>query len=385
LDRQFYTDPKVFDLEMERVFARTWLFVGHISLIPTTGDYVTFNIANESIIILRSAADEQVHALYNVCRHRGSRICLEPSGHVKKLVCPYHAWIYDTDGCLLGAKHMPVDFDKSCYGLHRCQVRVVQGLIFICLTDKAPDFNVVANEINSLFEPHGFEHAKVCHTETFRIRCNWKIAGENTWECYHCSHAHPEYCSVMPYATAFNATRQRDRDAHMQQWDAYARGIGHHVVAAETIATNAEKHIYIGRGPIQPGFLTQSMDGKPVAPLMGRLKEYDGGLSGFMTFPIIWFAASSDHALLTRFTPINADETEAQYTWLVDEDAVEGVDFDVDHLTRLWRVTAAQDKRICEDNQVGVNSLRYQPGPYSDAEKACDAFTRWYLDKLQHD
>jgi len=385
LDRAFYTDPDIFALDIERVFMRTWLFAGHVSSIPQPGDYFTYDIGEESIVIVRGEPDGAIHALFNVCRHRGSRICPESGGRVKKLVCPYHAWVYDTDGSLLTAKHMPADFDKRCYGLHRCGVRVVQGLIFICLSDESPDFDPVAKELDALFQPHGFERAKACRTETFRIRCNWKIAGENTWECYHCAHAHPEYCSVMPYATAFNAARRRDRDLHKEQWDSYARSLGHHVVTAESAAAGIEKNIYLGRGPIRPGFLTQSMDGQPVAPLMGQFKEYDGGLSGFMTFPIIWFAASNDHALLTRFTPISALETEARYTWLVDRDAVEGVDYDTDRLTHLWRVTAAQDKRICEDNQAGVNSTRYEPGPYSTAEQACDDFARWYLAKLRQD
>jgi Rieske 2Fe-2S family protein len=296
---------------------------------------------------------------------------------VSKLVCPYHAWVYGRDGRLRSAPHMPEGFNPADYGLYRCPVRVVEGLVFVCLGDDPPDFEPTAREIEQLFKPHRFDQAKVCHRATYHLRCNWKIAGENTWECYHCTHTHPEYCSVMTYATAFDSPRkQAERDAQQRESEARARGLGHPVV--DRSAPRDPAH-FVNQVPIRPGYVTQSQDGQPVAPLMGDFKAYDGRLAGFMTYPIIWFAASNDHALLVRFTPHGPVDTEVEYAWLVHAGAVEGVDYDVGRVTWLWRTTAEQDQTICENNQAGVQSRRYQPGPYAVVEGAADQFIRWYL------
>ena len=102
LEQPFYTDPEIFEMDMERIFRRYWLYAGHVSQITNPGDYFTFEIGRESLIVVRGQ-DQRIHALFNVCRHRGSRLCVEGSGHSKRLVCPYHQWVYDTDGALLSA------------------------------------------------------------------------------------------------------------------------------------------------------------------------------------------------------------------------------------------------------------------------------------------
>ncbi|MCL4862251.1 MAG: hypothetical protein KJZ93_22740, partial [Caldilineaceae bacterium] len=115
----------------------------------------------------------------------------------------------------------------------------------------------------------------------------------------------------------------------------------------------------------------------------GDLHGYDGGITAFMGYPMNWFVACNDHAMLSRFTPISTLETEMEFTWLVRADAVEGVDYDPLAVSWLWRTTAEQDKTICENNQRGVNSRRYQPGPYSTTETSTRDFVAWYLGQLQ--
>src|SRR5262245_17048714 len=105
MEQVFYTSDAVYRTEIDRVFRRAWLYAGHASEIPKPGDFITFELEGDSVILIR-AADGQIHALANVCRHRGSRICDTPHGHAAKLVCPYHQWVYDTDGRLLAARHM---------------------------------------------------------------------------------------------------------------------------------------------------------------------------------------------------------------------------------------------------------------------------------------
>jgi Rieske 2Fe-2S family protein len=139
------------------------------------------------------------------------------------------------------------------------------------------------------------------------------------------------------------------------------------------------------RLPIRPGYVTQSQDGRPVAPLLGRLREYDGGVVGIMMYPLIWFVVCNDHAMLSRFTPAGPLVTEAEFTWLVRPDAVEGCDYDVARVTWLWTVTGAEDWKLCEGNQAGVSSRGYRPGPYSLKESAASGFVAWYLKQVAED
>ena len=104
--RDFYVSPEVFELEMERIFGRAWLIVGHESQVPHPGDYVTPAVAGQPVIMSRGG-DGRVHLLFNRCSHRGARVCTERSGNAKRFECPYHGWVYHTDGTHAGA-HIPI-------------------------------------------------------------------------------------------------------------------------------------------------------------------------------------------------------------------------------------------------------------------------------------
>src|ERR1700760_902235 len=132
LTREFYCDDAVFAADMRDVVQRKWLVAGHVSRIPRRGDYFLYKVGMESIIIVRSD-EETVNGFYNVCRHRGSLICLAPEGRVQRLTCPYHAWSYGLDGQLLAARLMPADFSRADNGLHRVHLRVFYGFIFVNL------------------------------------------------------------------------------------------------------------------------------------------------------------------------------------------------------------------------------------------------------------
>ena len=130
LDQTFYVNKKIFELDLEIFFFNQWIFVGHISRIPKKGDYFLFSIGNESIIIIRENEDK-INCLFNVCRHRGSHICLDDEGRVRKLICPYHAWGYDLKGNLINAKMMDENFKAEDWSLKKCHSRVFEGLVFI--------------------------------------------------------------------------------------------------------------------------------------------------------------------------------------------------------------------------------------------------------------
>ena len=380
LAREFYNDEGIFARDLQCIFMRHWLFAGHVSRIPRYGDYFLFTIGKESISIIRGK-DGGVHALFNVCRHRGSRICLEPSGNARSLVCPYHAWTYSTDGSLLAARAMPEAFDRAEFGLRKCHVRILEGMIYVNLSEEPPDFESFRRDAEVFLKPHGLAEAKIARSIVWKVEANWKLVVENFNECYHCGPTHPEYCSVMAHAlpdTSGGEKAMRDFASLTKKWEASAAAMGHPVGKV----TSPDMSYVCGRMPIQEGFLTQSADGKAVAPLMGGFAECDGGVTSCRMYPSNYVIACCDYAILPRFTPVSATHTEVEIAWLVHPDAVEGEDYDVEKLVWLWRVTTEQDKKIVEDNQAGVNSFAYRPGPYSKVEAGLTRFTAWYLQQL---
>ena len=204
LDRSFYTDPATFEVDFDQVWRRQWLFAGHAGQVAAPGDYFTVQIGQESVIVIRDEADA-VHALVNCCRHRGSRICTEPSGHVRGLVCPYHQWAYRLDGSLHKGRLMPEDFDARQFGLHRLQVRAAQGLIFVCLSPDPPDFSAFAQRVAPRLRHHDMDQARVAHARTYQVQANWKLVVENSRECYHCGVGHPQYCRAVGFAAAIGS------------------------------------------------------------------------------------------------------------------------------------------------------------------------------------
>ena len=133
LPRRFYADPEFYRQELERFYFDRWICAGRADQIPGAGDYFVRALADDSVIVTRDSSG-QVQALFNVCRHRGTRICEQPAGHfVDRIQCPYHAWTYDLGGRLLTAPHMPADLCRDDYPLHRAGCDVWDGHVFIHL------------------------------------------------------------------------------------------------------------------------------------------------------------------------------------------------------------------------------------------------------------
>jgi len=144
LPRESYFSPEWFEREQELIFSRQWLYAGHESEIREAGDFVTREVGDESVIVMRDESGE-IHALFNVCRHRGARICPESSGSAKRLVCPYHRWTYGLDGRLLGAPAMPDTFERTKYPLHRAHACSWNGLVFVNLSIDRPSSSGVSS------------------------------------------------------------------------------------------------------------------------------------------------------------------------------------------------------------------------------------------------
>ncbi len=186
LEQPFYIDQDYFKLDMEMIWYRDWLFMGHDCEIPRPGNYFTVQIGDYPVVIVRGARQDHPR-LPQYCRHRGHRVCTAEKGASAKLVCPYHQWTYDLDGSLVFARQMGEDFDKAQFGMKQVHCESVGGYIFICLAEEAPDFSAVRQTIEPYIAPHRLWESKVAFESTIVEKGNWKLVWENNRECYHCA------------------------------------------------------------------------------------------------------------------------------------------------------------------------------------------------------
>jgi phenylpropionate dioxygenase-like ring-hydroxylating dioxygenase large terminal subunit len=363
LTREHYVSREIFDKEIEKIFFKQWFCAGHVCQIPNVGDYFLHSFAGENLIILRESADE-IRAHFNVCRHRGSQLTKAEKGNVKLLVCPYHQWSYELSGRLKRAPMMPnhsecVDYSKL--GLKSATVEVYGGLIFVNFSPQpaqrlSDEFGVPGETFKRL-EPEKLK--ELCRTR-LSVKANWKTLLENYLECYHCAVSHPDL------GVAF------DIQASMQQTADWGGGGA----------------CFVGGEPLRKGFATVSKNGELVSKPLGRFaddvtvqREVAEGLGLLPVLTRVLFHL--DYANVHMMNPISVDEVEWTTVWYVRADAVEGVDYDADRVTEVWRATNAQDKELCERNYRGVVSRNFVPGPLNPkAEGAIRHALDYYLELM---
>jgi glycine betaine monooxygenase A len=361
LSGRWYTSPDVFEQEVERVFGTTWLYAGHESQLPDSGDFLTTTLVGENVILVRSESGA-VNAFYDVCCHRGSRICgADAHGHRKKFVCPYHQWSYDLEGALIAAPRMGPDFDRSAYGLEPVQVASWNGFLLAKFSAEAPPLvlepyfgaPVQAMDAFRLFK---MDELKLAHSITYRVQANWKLVKENFLECYHCPGSHPELCSLGDLPRHFRWLERALAGHDDEEPDAGLRpGVKTHSLSGEYVSK-----VLIAEDEPKPGEV-------PVG--QGRF----GITTHFFSLP--------DYCLLYAFQPVSTTETDVRADWFVHRDAEEGRDYDVADVIGLWHTTNLQDWPLCEASQQGVSSRAYEPGPHSlVAEPGITEFLEKYLE-----
>ena len=391
LEAPFYTSQEVFDLDVEAIFAKHWLFSAAEAEIPEAGDYVTVDIGPYSVIILRDD-DEEIRAFHNVCRHRGSRLLKDPCGEIGNIVCPYHQWTYRTDGSLIFAEAQPPTFDRSRFGLKPVHVKNVAGLIFICLDQNPPaDFDEVADFIEPYLTPYDLSNTKVAHQIDLPEEGNWKLVLENNRECQHCDGAHPEL--ITAYFPLFGYSEDDITPRLRPVFERYqAASASLERACAVTRFPREERReldtrvsgFQISHLPLDGDGTSFGPDGSQVCQkLLGTMNDPKFGDLSLHFQPNSWFHFLSDHAVVFRTLPVAPDKSIVRTTWLVHADAVEGVDYDVDALTAVWRATNNEDRELVAGTQNGVTNPGYLPGPYSLVEDDVEAFANWYIKRVQ--
>ncbi|MFW2544292.1 aromatic ring-hydroxylating oxygenase subunit alpha [Primorskyibacter sp. 2E107] len=380
LPQDLYCDPGVFQVDLEKIWYRDWLFSIPACEIPKVGDYVVHEVGAYSVVIVRGT-DGAIRAFHNSCRHRGSVLCKTKKGTNPKLVCPYHQWTYELDGRLLWARDMGPDFDPAKHGLKPVHCRNVRGMVYICLAEHAPDLSGLEAQATRYMSPHDLENSKVAFESTIIEEGNWKLVWENNRECYHCSGNHPSLCRTFP-----EDPRLISKDEQGEMSELQARHAERCAAAgAATAFVEADQGDWrFVRTPLLGGGESYTMDGKVAVSLPNSSLPFkDAGSLLKYKYPGTWNHFLSDHAIVFRVTPISAMQTEVCTKWLVHKDAVEGRDYDLNRLTEVWIATNDEDREVVENNQRGILSPAYEPGPYSPTQEAGNMqFVDWYARTL---
>ena len=231
------------------------------------------------------------------------------------------------DGALAVAPMMAADFDPADHALSTCQVRVLEGIIFINFAGTPPDFDQLFATFAPLLRFYGLAEAKIAMRRRFHVAANWKLVVENGLECYHCFGVHPMFAKVRSRAqnrsigtdeTTCPPEVQAQYAAEYRKWRESLTLLPEY---AGTIVDDDEHSDHLRsaiRTPLAEGYVTESVDGKPVAPLMGEFDQYDKATSILLFNPWSWIFASSDHAVTLQWNATGADSTEVEMIWLVN-------------------------------------------------------------------
>ncbi|SCK29587.1 aromatic ring-hydroxylating dioxygenase subunit alpha [Vogesella sp. LIG4] len=379
LSRELYIDPDVYRDDLAQIWHKEWIFAGHGFELEKPGQYMTLQVGDYPLVVMRGA-DGEVRAFHNVCPHRGSRLCQGASGKSARLVCPYHKWTFGLDGKLLFAGNMSHDFDPQQHGLKQAHCAVVESCIYVCVAEIAPDFDAFRQAVTPFVAPHNLANCKVAFESTIVEKGNWKLVFENNRECYHCEGSHPELLNSFVENLSVAGVADGSDPELEAFWDrCESAGLPSRMVLAD----NGQYRIT--RIPLSAKAVSYTMDGKPA--VAGRLDGSDVENIGallYFNYPSTWNHFLGDHALSFRVLPLGPGETLVTTKWLVPKDAQEGVDYQLDNLTRVWIATNDQDRELVEGAHAGVSSPAYQPGRYSDvAENGPCQFDDWYCDTLQ--
>jgi Rieske 2Fe-2S family protein len=356
---EYFTSEEVFRAERERIFRRSWLLAGHVSELAESGGFFLFELDRESVIVLRDG-DGGLRAFHNVCRHRGTRLCLEPRGRLGTAIqCPYHAWTYGLDGALRAAPTMAdvAGFDKGDYPLRRVALAVWQGLVFVNLAPQPVPFAEALAGLaarDGRFAAWRLPELRPVHRAVYEVEANWKLFFHNYSECYHCPAVHPHLNKLTPYRNSEN-----DLDDGP-------------VLGGPMGMKDPEGSMTIGGR-------------RCAAPFPGLSTEERGRVYYYTVFPSAFLSFHPDYVLVHRLQSLAVERTRIVCDWLFLPEAIAAPGFDPAPAIEFWDLTNRQDWELCANAQKGIASSAWEPGPYSELESQLAAFDRQYLSALRPD
>jgi len=353
LPGEYFTSEEIFRAERERIFHSSWLLAGHVSQLASPGSYFLFELDRESVVVLRDG-DGTVRAFHNLCRHRGSRLCLDPCGELGHAIqCPYHAWTYGLNGALRAAPNMTgvAGFDLQEHPLKAVALADWQGLLFLNLAPDPVPFAAALPALAGKFGAWRLPELRSVHQIVYDVEANWKLFFHNFSECYHCPTVHPHLNKLTPYRNSEN-----DLDEGP-------------VLGGPMWMSNPE------------GSMT--IDGQRCAvPFAGLSPEDRGRVYYYTLFPTAFLSFLPDYVLVHRLSSLGIGRTRIVCDWYFHPEAIDTPGFDPQPAIDFWDLTNRQDWELCANAYKGVSSNAWEPGPYSELESQLAAFDRQYLRTL---
>jgi glycine betaine catabolism A len=355
-----YHSEEAYAVDKERVFYRNWIYVGRADRVAKPGAWLRVEIADESILIVRGK-DERIRAFYNVCRHRGSRICEEEQGEVRThLRCPYHAWGYALDGTLVTTPMVEKDeIDRPSTSLWPVHVDVWEGFVFVNLSREEPRPLVehLADQQDETLglARFGLADLRIAKITVNEVRANWKIVLENYNECLHCPTIHPELVAVVP------AYRKGDIFEE-------GRDDGGVTLADGRTAVADDPRL---RLPLLPGFKTTG----------GNPESYFGA----GVYPTMFLDVDGSSCLATAVFPTGAQSCRLVTEYLFSPEALEDPDFDPAPVVEFNERVTQQDNEACERVQRGVTSRAFDHGVFPAKDSWVHRFDQRYLRDVETD
>ena len=355
LPGQYYASEQIFQTEIQRIFYEQWLCIGRAAQIPHSGDFFVQAIGRESVIIVRGQ-DERIRAVYNVCRHRGTRMCTHQTGQFRgSIQCPYHAWTYGLDGRLMGVPdgHEIKGFDKAEYPLYQAALEIWEGFLFLNLSARPKPFAELFAPLKNRFKAWHVSKLQSAHRIEYEVQANWKLIVENYNECYHCPLIHPALNQLSHYRSGDN---ELNKGLFLGGYQEFTNNNG-----------------------------SLSLSGHACAPPLGEVSGEDlNRVYYFSLFPNMLLSLHPDYIMFHTLWPQSVDRTHIVCEWLFDPVVMAGPGFDPRSATEFWDMTNRQDWRVCELSQLGVVSRAYTPGPfYMWHESLLAEFDRQVLQALE--
>jgi glycine betaine catabolism A len=353
LPRRYYTDRGWFEAEMDRLFAATWIAVGRLDDVPIRGAFIRREVAGASLLIVGDGCGG-ARAFHNVCRHRGTRLCVEQAGaFAGSIQCPYHAWTYDLDGRLIGAPQMDEveGFRRADYPLHQVSCETWDGHVFVNMAEAASPLSEHLGELPPRFAPWGMADLRRVHRLEYDVQANWKLIVQNYNECLHCPIIHPLLNQMHHYLGASN----------VPSTNTYCGGAMGFKDGIETLSTDGKR-----RRAYLPG----------LGPEERTLVNY------FVIFPNLLLTLHPDYMLTVTLWPQSPDHTRLISEWHFHPDEIKRETFVYQDAVEFWDVTNREDWAISERSQQGIASRGYTPGPYSNRETQLWEFDRVVLDAV---
>jgi Rieske 2Fe-2S family protein len=359
LPKEMYVDQAHWVRERDRVLFGEWFCAGRLDDLglDSPGRVAVVDVVGESILVTSDESGD-LHAAYNVCRHRGSQIYPTPRGatgarcDAAALRCPYHSWTYTLAGELMRAPHTD-GLDPEEFRLHEVAVDRWCGFVFVNLTPStaagAPPLAEALQVPARRLANYHLDRLVTGSTLSYDVAANYKVLAENYNECYHCGPVHPELCRLVP---AF-AGGGSELD--------WARGIPH-----------------------RDGAWTFTLSGTTTrAPLPGLDEAERSRHKGELVYPNLWLSCSADHVAAFVLWPQAVDRTRIECHLLFAADEVAAPGFDPSDAAELWDLVNKQDWAICESVQRGMSSRAYRHGWFAEMEDDSLDIRRWLLPRLE--